>query len=74
MIRREEVEDVEEFAHLGATVTKEGGGTEDIKNRLSKAQGAFFNLMKIWNTQSIGRNTKFKLFKTMVRPVLLCGC
>ena len=29
---RAEVEDVEEFVYLGATVTKEGGGTEDIKN------------------------------------------
>ena len=28
MIGREEVEDVEEFVYLGATVTKEGGGTE----------------------------------------------
>ena len=44
MIGREEVEDVEEFVYLGATVTKEGGGTEDFKKRLSKAQGAFFQL------------------------------
>ena len=74
MIGREEVEDVEEFVYLGTTVTKEGGGTEDIKKRLSKARGAFFNLKKIWNTRSIGRNTKIKLFKTLVRPVLLYGC
>ena len=30
MIGREEVED-EEFVYLGATMTKEGGGKEDIK-------------------------------------------
>ena len=47
-------------------MTKDGGGKEDIK----KAQGAFFNLRKIWNTRSIGRNTKIKMFKTLVRPVL----
>ena len=74
MIERKEVEDVEEFVYLGATVTKEGGGTEDIKKRLSKAQGAFYNLKEIWNTRSIGRNTELKLFKTLVRPVLLYGC
>ena len=74
MIGREEVEDVEEFVYVGTTVTKEGGGTEDIKKRLSKAPGAFFNSKKIWNTRSIGRNTKIKLFKTLVRPVLLYGC
>ena len=52
MIGREEVEDIEEFVYLGMTVTKEGGGAEDIKKRLSKARGAFFNLKKIWNTRS----------------------
>ena len=74
MIGREEVEDFEEFVYLGTTVTKEGGGTEDIKKRLSKAREAFLNLKKIWNIRSIGRNTKIKLFKTLVRPVLLYGC
>ena len=53
---------------------KEGGGTKDIKKHLRKAGGAFFNLKKIWNTLSIDRNTKLKLLKTLVRPVLLYGC
>ena len=44
MIGRGEVEDVEDFVYLGTTVTKEGGGTEDIKKGLRKAQGAFFQL------------------------------
>ena len=61
MIGREEVEDVEEFLYLGATVTKESGGTEDIKKRLSKARGAFFNRKNIWNTRSGCCNTKIKL-------------
>ena len=47
MIGREEVEEVEEFVYLGTTVTKEGGGTEDIKKRLCKARGTFFNLKNI---------------------------
>ena len=50
MTGREGVEDLKEFVYLGTTVTKEGSGTEDVKKRLSKAQGAFFNLKKIWNT------------------------
>ena len=39
-IGNEEVEDVEEFAYLGATVKKDGGGTEDIMKRLRKARVA----------------------------------
>lgn len=34
------VEDVEEFAYLGAIVDKEGEGSKDIVNRLQKACGA----------------------------------
>ena len=63
MTGREEVEDVEEFVYLGTTVTKEGGGTEDIKKQLSKTRGAFFNLKKIWSTRSIGRNTKINCLR-----------
>ena len=33
----EEVEDVGEFAYLRAIVDKEGGGSNDIRNRLQKA-------------------------------------
>ncbi|PIK43013.1 hypothetical protein BSL78_20130 [Apostichopus japonicus] len=68
-----EVEDVEEFIYLGAKVSKDGGGTEDIKNRLGKARGAFRNLRRIWTNGAIGRKTKLTLFKTLVRSVLLYG-
>ena len=49
-IGNEEAEDVEGFVYLGAIVIKDGGGTEDIKNRLNKARGAF--LMTIWKPQN----------------------
>ena len=32
------IEEVQKFAYLGATVGKEGGGMEDLKNRLSACQ------------------------------------
>ena len=49
-IGEDEVEEVEEFVYLGATVRKDGGGTEDIRNRLNKARRAFYNLTKIWRS------------------------
>ena len=39
-----EIGDVERFVYLGATVSKEGGGTEDIHNRVIKARGVFLRL------------------------------
>ena len=34
MVNGEEVEDAKEFAYLGTIVDKEGGGNEDVRNRL----------------------------------------
>ena len=74
VVNCEEVEDVEEFAYLGAIVHKEGGGSKDIRNRLQKARGAFQKLWKVWAARKIGRRTKIRLLKSSVRPVLLYGC
>ena len=68
------IEDVEKFMYLGATVSKEGGGTEDLKSRVSKARGTFARLYSIWRSSRISRKTKLRLYKTLVLPVLLYGC
>ena len=47
------IEDVDRFVYLGATVSKEGGGTEDIQNRVAKARRVFLRLKKIWSSHSI---------------------
>ena len=70
------IEDVlgELLLHLGVTVSKEGGGTQDIHNRVVKARGVFLRLKKIWSSNSINRRTKVMLYKTAVKPVLIYGC
>ena len=68
------LEDVERFIYLGATVCKQGGGEEDIKARLGKARGAFLRLNRVWNSSSVSRRTKIRLYKTLVKPVLMYGC
>ena len=68
------LEDVEKFIYLGATVCKQGGGEEDIKARLGKARGAFVKLNRVRNSSSVSRRTKIRLYKTLVKPVLMYGC
>jgi len=70
------LEDVEKFIYLGATVCKQGGGGEDINARLGKARGAFVKLNRVWNSSSVSRKTKIRLYKTLVKPVLMYmyGC
>ena len=49
VVNGEQVEEIEEFAHLhvGASVDKKGGGSRNIRNRLQKACGAFQRLRKV---------------------------
>ena len=74
MVEGKEVGDVEEFTHLGDIVDKEGGGSKGITHPLQKARGAFQRLRRVWEARGIGRRTKVRKFKTLVRPVLLYGC
>lgn len=69
-----EIDIEDEFTYLGAKVCKEGGGMKDLKNRRSKARGAFIRLKNMWRSSSISRKTKLRLYKTLVVPVLLYGC
>ena len=74
VVNGEEVKDVDEFAYLEAIVEKKGGGSEDIRNRIQKARGAFQRLWKVWVARRIGKRAMICLFKTLVRPVPLHGC
>ena len=74
VVNSEEVKDVEEFAYLGAIVEKKGGGSEDIRNRMQKARGAFQRLWKEWVARGIGKRAMICLFKTLVRLETLHGC
>ena len=69
----QDIKEVKTFNYLGATICKEGGGIKDIKNRLSKARGAFVRLNKIRNSKSISRRTKLRLYKTLAVPSCCAG-
>ena len=69
-----DIEEVEKFVYLGATVTTTGGAGEDISARLGKAQGVFCNLKNIWKNSQLSINTKLRIFRSSVLAVLLYGC
>lgn len=68
-----ELEDVNRFVYLGATVSQQGGGMEDMRGRVSKARSAFTKLKKIWNVDNISKETKIRLYRTLITPVLMYG-
>ena len=43
----QDIDEIEEFNYLGATICKKGEGMKALKNRLSKARGTFARLKRI---------------------------
>ena len=67
------IEEVEDFTYLGSVVDKTGGTERDIKARIVKARKAFVLLKNIWRAKDIKTLTKFRIFNTNVKSVLLYG-
>jgi len=73
MLRDESIEAVESFVYLGSKVTKDGGTTQDVVQRIQKANGAFVQLYPVWRNNKISIRTKLRIFCSNVKGVLLYG-
>ena len=48
------------YTYLRANVSNQGGGGEDMNNRLWKAMGSFMKLKSIWNSNKFSLKTKLR--------------
>ena len=75
----QELNEVDKYNYLGANVSKQGGGGDDIVNRIRKARVSFMKLKQIWSSNIYiyiyiyTLRSKLRLFNTLVKPVLLYG-
>ena len=69
----QQLEEVMAFKYLGATLTKDGRSTAEIKMGLAIATASMAKLNKIWSSKDISFSTKVKLYKTLVLSTLLYG-
>ena len=69
----EPIREVESFVYLGSVVDKQGGTDRDVSSRIGKARAAFIILKNIWASMKISRTTKFRIFNSNVKSVLLYG-
>ena len=72
-LENENLEEVEEFTHLGSIMSKSNATAKDITNRLQKAKSSFVKLNKVWRSPNIREKTKIKIYHSNVLSVLLYG-
>ena len=68
------VETVSDFTFLGSKITTDGDCSHEIKRRLLLGRKVMTNLDRIFKSRDITLQTKVRLVKAMVFPVVMYGC
>ena len=69
----ETVEQVSNLVYLGTNMSGDGTIDKEFDIRIQKANGAFHQLWKIWNSRTIKTPTKIRIYKAAVITILLYG-
>ena len=70
----ETVETVSDFIFVGSKITADGDCSHEIKRRLLLGRKVMTDLDSILKSKDITLQTKIRLVKAMVFPVVMCGC
>ena len=66
-------ENVVNFEYLGTLITQNNKISEDIKRRIIIGNRAYFANLKLIKSKLLTRKTKLKIYKTLIRPVVVYG-
>jgi hypothetical protein len=65
-------ERVDKFKYLGSLVIKNSEYSTEIKKiRIAAGNICYFSLIKLFKSKAVVRNTKVRMYKTIIRPVVL---
>jgi hypothetical protein len=73
-IDNESFERVEEFEYLGTTLTIRNSIHEEIKSRLKSRNACCPSVQNLLASRLLSKYTKISVYRTVVLPVVLCGC
>lgn len=66
-------EKVDLFKYLGILISSQNSEEPEINNRINQANKSMYACNKILTSKILSRQTKFKVYHTIIRPVLLYG-
>ena len=69
-----DIQTTNNFKYLGTTITKDGKSDTDIKTKTVQGRKIINKLNSIWWSNEITKNTKKKIYSTIVEPIITYGC
>jgi hypothetical protein len=67
-------ERVEQFQYLGTTLTNRNSIQEEIKNKLKSGNACYHSAQDLLSSSLLSKNTKIKICRTIILPIVLYGC
>jgi len=67
-------ERVEDFEYLGTTLTNQISIQEEIKSRLKSGNACYHSVQNLLSSSLLYKNLKIEIYRTIILPVVLCGC
>ena len=64
---------VQSFTYLGSLINVNNDNSVEIKKRILMAKKGFYGLKRQFRSQFLSIKNKIKLYKTLIRPVLVYG-
>ena len=65
---------VEEFKYLGTTLTYRNSMQEEVKSRLKPGNACYHLVQNIYSSSLLYKNLKFKIYRTIILPIVLYEC
>jgi len=67
-------EKVSNFKYLGVDVNESANSHEEINRRIIAGNKCYFSMTPLFKSKLLSRKTKIRLYKTLVRPIVLYAC
>ncbi|PSN38156.1 hypothetical protein C0J52_25847 [Blattella germanica] len=65
---------VQEFTYLGSKLNSENNVGREIKQRITNGNITYYMYSKLMKSKILNRELKLKMYKTLIRPVVVYGC
>ena len=73
MLGNDKINQVDSLTYIVSIMSKDAGSSENVKNRIAKAQGVSSQLKKVWKNRKASLQARIKILEATVMTVIKYG-